>query len=251
MPQRTNGRAAFLCCLPLAILAVPTGRQYAAPWSVGIESKASATGQCPAASLNDRPAPAPSPQGSPGNIEYIQIIDPEHWVIADSKSIWCRTNAGRSFEKCYSAQPEDAVVKYIRGMSFVGPKTGFAIDRDKLIATTDGGSSWNLLGPITHGNEPPILSECYFTNPLRGYVVGQTGSVAYEGIVLATQDGGKSWARQTLPQQTSTRWSVNSVFFLDENRGWISGTPFIFWTVDGGETWWGNMEPREGRAHGI
>jgi tetratricopeptide (TPR) repeat protein len=47
MRQHTYGRAAFLCCLPLAILAGSTGRWAPGTSAVRIRSKASAGGQCP------------------------------------------------------------------------------------------------------------------------------------------------------------------------------------------------------------
>src|SRR5207244_2593461 len=66
---------------------------------------------------------------------------------------------------------------------------------------------------------------------------------AYVGVALRTQDGGKSWARQSfdLPQDympAGVRWGLNSVYFKDPKTGWIIGDAgVIFWTRNGGETW--------------
>ena len=51
------------------------------------------------------------------------------------------------------------------------------------------------------------------------------------GVVLRTVDGGQSWDSTIL--NTS---SLDTIFFLDDQRGWAAGNGF-YHTVDGGATW--------------
>jgi len=214
--------------------------------------------------------PAPSPAASPKATksgpkataykdEYVdtQILSPKRWVFADYNSIWRTVDGGRTFERSYVSQFPELPHRF-GGLSFSDPMHGFVIEQGpgwylgasssrtssissttgKLIRTTDGGSSWNIVGPISSGNERSFFWHCYFVNPLHGWAVGANNSVPSKGIILSTRDGGKSWVRQTLPRQPADlRWSLHGVLFLDDNIGWTCGPMFMFWTVNGGRTW--------------
>lgn len=61
------------------------------------------------------------------------------------------------------------------------------------------------------------------------------GSGRPHTILFRTDDGGKSWERQTtLDGDGST---LNDIGFADANNGWIVGNGHILRTTDGGESW--------------
>jgi photosystem II stability/assembly factor-like uncharacterized protein len=56
----------------------------------------------------------------------------------------------------------------------------------------------------------------------------------YNGVLLHSGDGGRTWARQT----TGTSQSIENIFFLDADRGWAVGwAGTILRTANGGRTW--------------
>ncbi|WP_419186075.1 WD40/YVTN/BNR-like repeat-containing protein [Rohdeia mirabilis] len=64
---------------------------------------------------------------------------------------------------------------------------------------------------------------------------------AQTGDLVHSTDGGATW--EVLPVNTTS--TLNSVFFLDQQRGWCAGNG-IFFTTDGGATWtkandWGSI----------
>ena len=65
--------------------------------------------------------------------------------------------------------------------------------------------------------------------------LGQSGWIAgFDGVILHTADGGRTWARQ----ETGTKESLESVFFLDADHGWAAGwAGTILRTTDGGKSW--------------
>jgi photosystem II stability/assembly factor-like uncharacterized protein len=69
----------------------------------------------------------------------------------------------------------------------------------------------------------------YFVDTLHGWACG-------DDDIIHTEDGGLSWAYQTLPNDM---WmDMNSVFFLNRDTGWVAGSYLtIFSTVDGGDYW--------------
>src|SRR5689334_18303861 len=71
------------------------------------------------------------------------------------------------------------------------------------------------------------LNAVYFTDSKRGWVGGDGG------LVFHTEDGGRTWARQTL----ATKESVNDIYFRDKEDGYLLVVNQIYTTGDSGQTW--------------
>jgi photosystem II stability/assembly factor-like uncharacterized protein len=71
------------------------------------------------------------------------------------------------------------------------------------------------------------LNAVYFADSKRGWVGGDAG------LVLRTEDGGRTWARQ----QVETKEGVSDLFFRDKEDGYLLAGNEIFVTEDGGATW--------------
>ena len=82
------------------------------------------------------------------------------------------------------------------------------------------------------------LNGVSFVDDQRGWVVGE-----YERV-LNTEDGGKTWQKQTTRHQFARTRLVNDnrrVVFVNENEGWMAGTDgSISHTQNGGAQW--NMQ---------
>ena len=77
------------------------------------------------------------------------------------------------------------------------------------------------------------FTSCYFTDGNTGWVVGGDGPID-EAIILKTIDGGWNWASQL----SSTIQALNSICFINNNKGWTVGTlGTILMTTDGGTIW--------------
>jgi len=64
------------------------------------------------------------------------------------------------------------------------------------------------------------------------------------GIVARTTDGGATWANLSLEQSGFKPELLNSIHFIDKDRGWVAGLefggkPIVLRTVDGGASWTG------------
>lgn len=71
------------------------------------------------------------------------------------------------------------------------------------------------------------LNAVYFSDSKRGWVGGDNG------LVLRTEDGGRTWARQ----QVETKEGVSDLYFRDKADGYLLAGNQILVTEDGGASW--------------
>lgn len=71
------------------------------------------------------------------------------------------------------------------------------------------------------------LNAVYFVDSKRGWVGGDAGFLAY------TNDGGASWIEQRL----GTPHSINDIFFVSKENGFVLAGNSIYETADGGHSW--------------
>lgn len=106
------------------------------------------------------------------------------------------------------------------------------LSSDRLFSSTDGGRRWQESTlPLPAGRVPdglsaePLLLDIGFADALNGWIVGR------EGLVLATQDGGGTWAAQS----SGTRQVLQVLHVRDARRVWIGGQArSILATASGG-----------------
>jgi len=99
--------------------------------------------------------------------------------------------------------------------------------RSYLLKTEDGGLTWQRIF-LGDADANVRLLRAVFADSERGWVFGETG------VVFATRDGGRHWARQALP----TKHLLLGGAFMDQSRLWLVGAgATIVQTNDGGMSW--------------
>ncbi len=111
---------------------------------------------------------------------------------------------------------------------FVDQNAGWAVGRNLVLKTLDGGQSWQRLEALNNG----IYNAVSFNTENTGWIVGRD-------ITLKTIDAGQNWEVQ------DSNYTFYDIFFLDENIGWFSGSyGRVRKTVDGGNSWFFRSTPR-------
>ena len=107
-----------------------------------------------------------------------------------------------------------------------------------LMHTTNGGHTWSrsLFGPY-YG-----FTDVFFTDPKNGWAVGNDSTIndfTNDGVIWATNDGGKSWTEQY--RSTSEAFGqkgLGTVQFVNPKIGYAFGASAqVLKTNDGGATW--------------
>ena len=110
-------------------------------------------------------------------------------------------------------------------IEFTSESTGFITNYNgQIFMTTDSGVNWK---ETANSNSP--ISDLYFLNENEGWAVG------YNSLVMRTKDAGYTW--DVVDLETSNNIELRSVWFVNDEVGFISGNKSIFKTTDGGETW--------------
>ncbi len=111
----------------------------------------------------------------------------------------------------------------LRRVTFIDATTAVAVgENGAIVRSIDRGQNW-LQVPGTPAAQ--TLNDVRFLNASLGHAVG------YGGVVLVSRDGGLTWAATPTPTLTN----LQTVFFLDEQTGWIAGSEgSILATATGG-----------------
>jgi photosystem II stability/assembly factor-like uncharacterized protein len=176
------------------------------------------------------------PSGTSVTLSGVSFADHQHgFVVGSSGTLLATSDGGASWK------PQDSGTKdQLLNVHAVSPVQAFAVGAfGTLISTSDGGQKWNkheltwekLIERIVKegGLVEPNLNAIYFSSAELGWAVGEFG------LVLHTQDGGRTWAAQRYGSDFPQLYAVR---FVDQRRGWAMGQAgSLIYTEDGGQRW--------------
>jgi len=173
--------------------------------------------------------------GTTQSLRGITFVDPNNgWAVGYGGTVLTTSNGGGTWtvQSTPTAQAQFRSVSFTAGGScgrpacyghVVGWQTYGLGTVGVILATTDGGSTWQIQNAAA---VMPPLNSVSFVNKDRGWAVSN------EGHVLTTTDAGANW--------TSSKPSPSSLFgvsFTDPNNGWAAGSNIVLRTTNGGTTW--------------
>ncbi|MBO8130105.1 MAG: T9SS type A sorting domain-containing protein [Candidatus Marinimicrobia bacterium] len=164
---------------------------------------------------------------------------------------------------------------YYHVYTFIDSLTGFAGGENSIYYTTDGGLTWH---PTKIESDARFgITDIFFVDRQYGWAVGGRSDIIDCGIILSTNDSGKTWFVQEpetymlqavyfssrqhgcavgfncvgggmilITNDGGNSWKDNSlpspilndVVFIDDSTGWVVGDyGIIGYTEDGGNTW--------------
>ncbi len=195
---------------------------------------------------------APLLAGHAASVESATVVDgrirsfgalsaQEAWVLTDETLLRTR-NGGTTWGV---AAPPAMALQRPAGAMFIDADTGWLVAADDTpgmvtwAATVDGGQRWQMYKQqLFAANEPAgrasAVSMHWLDRTTGWLAVRQLTSSNFSlGTLFATQDGGVTWQRRTLP-------GGGQVYFLSTTTGWTTGGPnddTLYRTDDGGRTW--------------
>lgn len=145
------------------------------------------------------------------------------------------TNGGSTFKLVFHSQFDPfALSSGVTDMIFPqNGTTGYAVDADRVLKTTDKGLNWSVVKTATGS----FFN--YLEAPDNNNVFAFTSATGYN-VLLKTSDGGSTWQALSLPFVTDG--ILNYAFFLNSITGWITmsganGFGYVYKTINGGTSW--------------
>jgi photosystem II stability/assembly factor-like uncharacterized protein len=166
-----------------------------------------------------------------GNFDRIYFYNDTIGFCFGGTGIYKTTNLGNNWQYVQT----DSVNKSYRAMQFLSTQVGIVL-ADTLSGfycgliskTTDGGMNW--IKKYLYINQNFSFYGLQFPSTNVGYAVGGESS---QGIILKTTNSGDNW----IQLGTTGINPIRSVFFINENTGWIGTSSNILITTNSGINW--------------
>lgn len=143
------------------------------------------------------------------------------WAVGDGGAILATADGGATW-----TSRESGVTVDLNSVHFADGQTGWiAGDDGTMLTTADGGATWTAQDSGTLSD----IAGVYFPTPTTGFAY-----VFFPGSVLGTTDGDATWTLLPTPPEGRI---LTSLFFLDDQTGWVGGIGLILHTTDGGASW--------------
>ena len=164
---------------------------------------------------------------STGMLGFFHFVDATHgWMIGSTSSveymntIYYTTDGGTTWATQFTQTTYNGANVSFNSIYFSDLTHGWAVGRNgQVIKTTSGGSNWNWVtntGLTANSTSKSI----FFLDANIGWIGCGTDNSDGVGtrFILATKDGGASWATQPTPVTND----IFSMSFWDANHGWLT-----------------------------
>jgi photosystem II stability/assembly factor-like uncharacterized protein len=163
------------------------------------------------------------------------FLDATHGWAAQSDGTLLHTTDGATWSPIGAIAPQSPIV-------FTTPDRGFALGRDAIRTSADGGRTWTDASPCwTTVDEPSAPRErrcepaaiAFAPDRATGFVVSRP--IGATAAVFGTADGGATWAPVSLVSGVPD--GAMSLAFPDAATGFLRIGGTLRRTTDGGRTW--------------
>ncbi len=161
------------------------------------------------------------------NLNCIKFInDTIGFIVGDDGLILRTINGGYNWSQINSGTNGN-----LKSIFFPNSNSGYICGSIGILKSSDSGVNWQLQSNVPLNFYDPTLNSIFFTSPTIGYAVGNNGAI------IKTIDG-INWVELN----SGITHSLKSIYFLDNNVGYITGGhPYgqgcILKTPDAGNTW--------------
>ncbi|MDY6857502.1 MAG: YCF48-related protein [Thermodesulfobacteriota bacterium] len=190
-------------------------------------------------------------------LNAVHLVDGKvGFAVGNRGTILRTTNGGISWEllSCRTT-------RHLYGVHFYDKNVGIAVgSRGTIIRTMDGGEDWSRVVPYQYTVDPLTLRGVFLSDSesavvVGGLQIGENGLYGEQGLILLTDDGGRTW--EACPRSKELD-GLNAVDFINGLGFAVGGLSYynlydglyvmssiIVKTDNGGKTWIQMQSPLE------
>ncbi len=164
--------------------------------------------------------------------KFIYFVDENLGFVSGTSTLYRTTDGGDSWDTLAvaSGSTPGYFDELNSKVNFINSSTGFFGRKGYIFKTTDRGNSWTDAAIDNH----TMPTQIQFLSDNIGYAVCATDTFGIPlHVFYKTTDGGNSWL--DLTNQLPGNTGYTSLFFTDENTGFLAGSAGIIKTTTGGE----------------
>lgn len=158
----------------------------------------------------------------------VKFVTPKKgWVVGENGAILYTEDGGASWQAQESGTEET-----LTNIAFVNEKVGWAVGaQGRILHTEDGGKTW-----ISQVETEAVLKNIFFINGKEGWAIGSEEADAEpgsKGVVFHTTNSGEKWEQMDI----GISRAMASIYFINQQTGWILAGDEVYRTSDGGKKW--------------
>ena len=168
------------------------------------------------------------------NTDIFFIDNQTGWLLNNTGNLYHTTNAGTSWDEIY-VFPNSGWYKLV----FLDDLNGYTMQivGDELMKTSDGGKNWVSIDlNFPNALMGLMVRDFCFSDKLTGYFIyswRSGGLMVTATPVRKTIDGGYIWSHQDSVMYPL----LDTIHFIDSERGYLIGGGAVYSTTDGGQEW--------------
>jgi photosystem II stability/assembly factor-like uncharacterized protein len=162
------------------------------------------------------------------NLMGIDFADATHGIaLGEGGNVFTTSDGGEHWVNRQSGSGTSVL-----GMSAVDRDHAWAsMEFGEVLSTSDGGRTWARSNPY---HRYSLMNDISFADTKNGWVVGEDFNDSYNGLILHSGDGGKTWLEQWRGGGLTQQFAVDA---LDATTVVAGGARGVMRTTDGGLTW--------------
>lgn len=184
----------------------------------------------------------------------VKFFDQDHGFATGGATLVSTSDGGLSWNRFIIPEYKrlyETRVHPLTSSSIIDENSAVVVGNNgRILKTTDKGVSWNYKNLLSINDSG--LTAVHFPSENTGYILGRKSNG--QALIYKSTDSGETWVQLSAGEIGEVNLYQNSIYFVDEEIGFVTSSNRIYRTENGGVSWVELNNPATGfftETHGI